>query len=78
MVYQFKGHNVTEVVDETKFTGKKILSISNCPEVRLLKGGLESVQGLEEVNLADVRRVVLDDGAFSGKRLKRVSGEVIC
>ena len=39
-----------------------------------MKGGLESVQGLEEVNLADVRRIVLEDGAFSGEHLKRVHG----
>ena len=76
MVYQFKGHDVTKVVDETKFPGRKTLSITNCPEVQLLKGGLESVQGLEEVNLADVRKTVLEDGAFSGKLLKRISGEV--
>ena len=76
MVYQFKGHDVTKVVDETKFLGRKTLSITNCPEVQLLKGGLESVQGLEEVNLADVRKIVLEVGAFSGKLLKRISGEV--
>ena len=76
MVYQFKGHDVTKVVDETKFPGRKTLSITNCPEVQLLKGGLESVQGLEEVNLADVRKIVLEVGAFSGKLLKRISGEV--
>ena len=40
-------------------------------------GGLESVRGLEEVELTKVRRIVLEGGAFSGEQLKHVSSEMI-
>ena len=42
----------------------------------MMKGGLESMQGLEEVNITHVPRIVLRSSAFSGQHLKRVSGEV--
>ena len=40
-------------------------------------GGLASVRGLEEVELTQVRRIVLESGAFSGGQLKHVSGEIL-
>ena len=63
--------------DDWKFQGKKILSVSNCTSVRLMGGGLASVRGLEEVELTQVRRIVLESGAFSGGQLKHVSGEIL-
>ena len=39
-----------------------------------MKGGFESVQGLEEVNIAHVQKIVLRSGSFSGEHLKRVHG----
>ena len=35
------------------------------------------MRGLEEVELTQVRRIVLESGAFSGGQLKHVSGEIL-
>ena len=63
--------------NDREFTGKKILSISNCTSVKLMDGSLESVGGLEEVELTKVRRIELESGAFSGQQLKHISGEIL-
>ena len=73
---QFNGQITKALKNDTALSGKLTLSITNCQEVQMMKGGLESMQGLEEVNITHVPRIVLRSSAFSGQHLKRVSGEV--